>query len=112
MIKGLRATFPDVDHQGAGDGRDINPVAGKSLDLKPTVGRSLEKLGTSGPSTKRENEMKAYKNEETRIVMWGNTHRVTIFDRRVLNNCAAVLYVFGMAEEFAECVWGEAESFC
>lgn len=82
----LEGTFPDVDHQGTWDRRDIDPVAGEGLDLEATVGGNLEKLGTSGPSTESKKKKKAYKNEETRIVMWRDTHRINvIFNEGVLN---------------------------
>lgn len=106
----MGGTFPDVDHQGTWDRRDIDPVADKGLDLKATVGGNLEKLGTSGPST--ESKKKAYENEETRIVMRPETHCIAIFNLGVMNNYAAVLDVFGMLEEFVECVWGKTERFC
>lgn len=50
---GYGSTFPDVDHQGPWDRRDINPVSPQGLDLKATVAGSLEKLGTSIPDTER-----------------------------------------------------------
>jgi hypothetical protein len=78
------------------------------------VGGNLEKLGKSGPPTesKKQKTKKAYENEETRIVMWRDTHSIIIFDVGVLNKHAAVLDAFGMLEEFSECVWGKTERFC
>lgn len=43
--------------------------------------------------------------------MWADAHRVGTCDGGVFNNRSAVLYVFGLVEEFAECVWCKTERF-